>query len=123
MSLGNDNPRLPYHVQKWRWIVRHLEQLIELNAPPVIKAQALVGLFLPRIVRMLECSEEFSEQLARVLCERINIQSMTCIQCKKKEIIGEEYLCAKCLAEMDQVLQSFDDLPDAPDMETSEDTE
>lgn len=110
MSIENIDPKQPYHVRKWRWIVQHMERLIELNAPPVIKAQALVTLFIPRIVRMCECSKEFAEQLAISLCERINIQSFTCIQCKKGEIIGDEYLCAKCLAEMDQALEEYNDI-------------
>lgn len=106
MNEFNNPPKM--QIERYRWVVKHLRKLIELNAPGVIKAQALVTLFIPRLIGIMECQKEFAEIMARVLCESLCLKTLTCMQCRKAEMVGSENLCVKCLAEMDRTLAEYD---------------
>lgn len=96
--------RTEYELKKWQWAVGHMERLIGLNAPGCIKAHALIGIILPRLIRQMNIVEEASQEIAGLVASGLAFKSCMCSCCKKVKLTLDDRLdtCPKCTSEIDQ---------------------
>lgn len=91
-------------MMNWRETCAHMEKLIAINAPPMLKAHCLVRLVLPKLIAQIGVTEVSSE-LARLLADGLCAQTGTCSLCRKAPSDGgdgNDGMCCKCRAEIDQ---------------------
>jgi hypothetical protein len=89
-------------VNNWRETCEYMDKLIRANMPPLLKAHYLLRVLLPRLIAQIgikECGEIMGGMFADGLCASTG----TCSVCKKVKADGDDGLCCKCRAEIDQV--------------------
>lgn len=87
--------------QKWAETCAHMNKLIATDAPAMLKAHWLVHVMLPRLVVQIG-TKEVGAELARAMTKGLCGQSGTCDMCCKQPSDGDDGLCCRCRAEVDQ---------------------
>ena len=98
--------------------IARLLKLHRLNAPKLISAHYLFHVVIPRLCAEIGpavCGDQFADLFTRALCEHTG----TCPVCKKAPSDGDDGMCAKCRAEVDQMCEEMDrnpvELPETDD--------
>jgi hypothetical protein len=89
-------------MMNWRETCDHMDKLVAADAPALIKAHCLVRLLLPKLMAQIgirECSAELASLFANGLC----VQTATCSICCKTRVDGDDGLCCRCRADVDQL--------------------
>lgn len=97
--------RTEYELKKWEWAVGYMRKLIELKAPPIIKAHALIHIMLPRMIREMNIVEEAGTEIAGLVASGLAFKSCMCSCCRKVKLTLDDRLdtCPKCTSEIDQL--------------------
>lgn len=93
--------------RKWAWGKKHVDRLVELDAPKVIIAHALVGVIMPSLIRGLGIVDETAAELQNLIAQNLAIKSGLCYMCRKKPVINDDNLCGGCTSEVDQFCAEF----------------
>lgn len=80
----------------------YFEKLMELDAPDFLKAHFLISVIVPNMMKAVGV-KDCANELARMMLRSLSLQCGVCTICNKAEMVIGDEVCAKCLAELDQV--------------------
>lgn len=99
---------------KLKWAFKQVLKLTRLNAPPALKAQCLVRLIIPRIVKMCNMIPEYAAELGYKLAEYMAENIGCCLICKKADATCGD-LCVKCNVGYNQMMADMNLLDEIED--------
>lgn len=99
-----------YEAGKFMEAAEQIDRLIRLDAPPVVTAQALVTVMLPKLFKVVGV-EACVEQITRWMTERLCEYSGVCPSCKKvpADPASDYQCCAACTKQIDDMVADSED--------------